>query len=56
MSVFFISSCFIRWQYVLQYSKTIGNLLGNPDSVLAPMIEDPRAILKVTIPMYYIIS
>ncbi|EMS46015.1 hypothetical protein TRIUR3_08885 [Triticum urartu] len=35
------------WQYVLEYSKTIGNLLGNQDSLPALMIEDPRAILKV---------
>ncbi|KAM3351112.1 hypothetical protein ACQJBY_023240 [Aegilops geniculata] len=35
------------WQYVLEYSKTIGNLLGNQDSLPAIMIEDPRAILKV---------
>ncbi|CAO2197649.1 unnamed protein product [Urochloa humidicola] len=35
------------WQYVLEYSKTIGNLLGNPDSPSAFMIEDPKTILKV---------
>nr|CAB3474230.1 unnamed protein product [Digitaria exilis] len=35
------------WQYVLEYSKAIGNLLGNPDSPLAFMIEDPKTILKV---------
>lgn len=35
------------WQYVLEYSKTIGNLLGNTDSPSALMIEDPKAILKV---------
>uniref|UniRef100_A0ACD5W3Y1 Uncharacterized protein n=1 Tax=Avena sativa TaxID=4498 RepID=A0ACD5W3Y1_AVESA len=35
------------WQYVLQYSKTISKLLGNPDCLPAPMIEDPRAVLKV---------
>ncbi|KAM0856201.1 hypothetical protein ACQ4PT_049268 [Festuca glaucescens] len=35
------------WQYVLQYSKTIGKLLGSPDSLPVLMIEDPRAILKV---------
>jgi len=32
---------------VLEYSKTIGNLLGNPDSPPALMIEDPKTILKV---------
>jgi nuclear pore complex protein Nup85 len=33
---------------VLEYSKTIGNLLGNPDSPLDFMIEDPKTILKVS--------
>ncbi|KAK3165416.1 hypothetical protein QOZ80_1AG0032890 [Eleusine coracana subsp. coracana] len=35
------------WQYVLEYSKTIGNLLGNPDSPPAFTLEDPKTILKV---------
>ncbi|XP_052166636.1 nuclear pore complex protein NUP85 [Oryza glaberrima] len=35
------------WQYVLEYSKTIGSLLGNPDSLSAYMIDDPKMILKV---------
>ncbi|TVU35135.1 hypothetical protein EJB05_17006 [Eragrostis curvula] len=35
------------WQYVLEYSKTVGNLLGNPDSPPAFTIEDPKTILKV---------
>nr|CAB3478272.1 unnamed protein product [Digitaria exilis] len=35
------------WQYVLEYSKAVGNLLGSPDSPLAFMIEDPKTILKV---------
>ena len=34
---------------MLEYSKTIGNLLGNPDSPPALMIEDPKTILKVSI-------
>ncbi|CAL4974101.1 unnamed protein product [Urochloa decumbens] len=39
---------YAEWsQYVLEYSKTIGNLLGNPDSPSAFMIEDPKTILKV---------
>jgi nuclear pore complex protein Nup85 len=32
---------------VLEYSKTIGSLLGNPDSLSAYMIDDPKMILKV---------
>ncbi|GJN17698.1 hypothetical protein PR202_gb04788 [Eleusine coracana subsp. coracana] len=35
------------WQFVLEYSKTIGNLLGNPDSPPAFTLEDPKTILKV---------
>ncbi|WVZ68867.1 hypothetical protein U9M48_017749 [Paspalum notatum var. saurae] len=35
------------WQYVLEYSKTIGSLLGNADCPAAFMLEDPKAILKV---------
>uniref|UniRef100_A0A0E0C7M4 Nuclear pore complex protein Nup85 n=1 Tax=Oryza meridionalis TaxID=40149 RepID=A0A0E0C7M4_9ORYZ len=35
------------WQYVLEYSKTIGSLLGNPDSLSAFMIDVPKMILKV---------
>ncbi|PWZ30937.1 Nuclear pore complex protein NUP85 [Zea mays] len=34
------------WQYVLEYSKTIGSLLGNPDPS-GFMIEEPKTILKV---------
>ncbi|KAL5220662.1 hypothetical protein ABZP36_025375 [Zizania latifolia] len=34
------------WQYVLEYSQTIGSLLGNPDSLPAFMIDDPKTILK----------
>lgn len=37
---------------MLEYGKTIGNLLGNPDSP-AFMIEDPKTILKVSISMCY---
>jgi nuclear pore complex protein Nup85 len=33
---------------VLEYSKIIGNLLGNPDSPPAFTIEDPKTILKVS--------
>jgi nuclear pore complex protein Nup85 len=36
---------------VLEYSKTIGNLLGNPHSPPAFMIEDPKTILKVSTSM-----
>jgi hypothetical protein len=36
---------FIRWQYVLEYSKIIGNLLGNPDSRSAFTIHDRKTIL-----------
>lgn len=35
---------------MLEYSKTIGNLLGNPDPPVF-MIEDPKKILKVSISM-----
>ncbi|XP_039849041.1 nuclear pore complex protein NUP85-like isoform X3 [Panicum virgatum] len=42
-----VPDCAEWWQYVLEYSKTIGNLLGNPDSSAAFMIEDPKTILKV---------
>ncbi|KAL6616054.1 hypothetical protein ACP70R_038324 [Stipagrostis hirtigluma subsp. patula] len=35
------------WQYVLEYSKTIGNLLGNPDSPPAFTIEEPKTIIKI---------
>ena len=37
---------------MLEYSKTIGNLLGNPDPPVF-MIEDPMTILKVSISMCY---
>lgn len=41
---------------MLEYSKTIGSLLGNPDSLSAYMIDDPKMILKVTISMCHIVS
>lgn len=37
---------------MLEYSKTIGSLLGNPDPS-GFMIEEPKTILKVYISMCY---
>ncbi|CAN1218934.1 Nuclear pore complex protein NUP85 [Linum perenne] len=34
------------WEYVMEYSKDISSLLGNPKSLVAPLIEDPREVVK----------
>ncbi|KAL5558664.1 hypothetical protein UlMin_034875 [Ulmus minor] len=34
------------WEYVMEYSKDIGSLLGNPKSSTSPLIEDPKAVLE----------
>ncbi|CAN0907210.1 Nuclear pore complex protein NUP85 [Linum grandiflorum] len=34
------------WEYVMEYSKDISSLLGNPKSLVDPLIEDPREIVK----------
>ncbi|KAJ4825087.1 hypothetical protein Tsubulata_035202, partial [Turnera subulata] len=34
------------WEYVMEYSKDIGELLGSPKSAARPLIEDPREVLK----------
>lgn len=39
----------IRWEYVMDYSKDINSLLGNPKSLPSPVIEDPKAVLQVNL-------
>eukprot|EP00258_Populus_trichocarpa_P029855 XP_024445874.1 nuclear pore complex protein NUP85 [Populus trichocarpa] len=34
------------WEYVMEYSKDIKELLGNPKSNYNPLIEDPKEVLK----------
>lgn len=34
------------WEYVLEYSKDINALLGNPTVLPGPVIEDPKRVLK----------
>ncbi|CAK7353188.1 unnamed protein product [Dovyalis caffra] len=34
------------WEYVMEYSKDINALLGNPKSNDSPLIEDPKEVLK----------
>ncbi|KAL9376390.1 hypothetical protein Peur_030510 [Populus x canadensis] len=34
------------WEYVMEYSKDIKELLGNPKSNSNPLIEDPKEVLK----------
>ncbi|KDP34155.1 hypothetical protein JCGZ_07726 [Jatropha curcas] len=34
------------WEYVMEYSKDIGSLLVNPKSLVSPVIEDPKEVLK----------
>lgn len=40
---------FFRLQYVMEYSKEINSLLGNPNSSPSLAIEDSRELLKVNI-------
>ncbi|CAL1373436.1 unnamed protein product [Linum trigynum] len=32
------------WEYVMEYSKDISSLLGDPKTALAPLIEDPNEV------------
>ncbi|KAE8056612.1 hypothetical protein FH972_013367 [Carpinus fangiana] len=34
------------WEYVMDYSRDINSLLGNPKSLPSPAIEDPQAVLQ----------
>ncbi|XP_041019286.1 nuclear pore complex protein NUP85 [Juglans microcarpa x Juglans regia] len=34
------------WEYVMEYSKDINSLLGDPKSLTSPAIEDPKAVLQ----------
>ncbi|CAB80008.1 putative protein [Arabidopsis thaliana] len=35
------------WEYVMEYSRDIKSLLSNTISLPAPLIEDPRSVIKV---------
>ena len=48
-TVFVILDDETRWEYVMEYSKDIGLLLGNPKSPSGSVIEDPRTVLKVNL-------
>ncbi|KAK7845028.1 nuclear pore complex protein nup85 [Quercus suber] len=34
------------WEYVMEYSRDIKALLGNPKSLASPLIDDPKTVLK----------
>ena len=38
-----------RWEYVMEYSRDIKALLGNPKSLACPLIDDPKTVLKVNL-------
>ncbi|KAF6164182.1 hypothetical protein GIB67_010152 [Kingdonia uniflora] len=42
------SSYYVEWwQHVIEYSKEINSLLGNPEPPPSSLIEDPKTVLKV---------
>lgn len=45
----------IRWEYVMEYSKDINSLLGNPKSVPTSAIEDPKTVLKVNLRSFMLV-
>lgn len=46
----------IRWEYVMEYSKDICSLLGSTKSPPGSVIEDPKTILKVNLPIFVWVS
>lgn len=41
-----------RWEYVMEYSRDIKALLGNPKSLASPLIDDPKTVLKVNLHIF----
>lgn len=44
----------IRWEYVMEYSKDIKSLLSDTISSPAPLIEDPKSVIKVRKSFWFI--
>lgn len=44
----------IRWQYIMEYSKEINSLLGNPKPSPNLAIEDQKTVLKVNLYLWMV--